>query len=262
MAQDLQHILEAVGFSDREAKLYLQGLNIGHAPASTYADKSGYNRITTYNTLEDLVRRGYFTKVKKVRSQWYAPVSPEYVSVEAQKNAQALERSLPELKSLMGGKYRKPRVRFFEGLEGIKRVYADTLTAESELLNIANGEVLRRHWPSYDEEYVAERVRRGIHLRGIAPDDPVDTRVHGEDAENLREIRLIPAEEFDFTNEVTIYDHKVAIASYGEDEQDMFGVIIESPEAAKTQKQIFEMAWRYAATVPRKLQPSQPILIA
>lgn len=249
MAKDLQHVLQSVGFSDREAQLYLAGLQMGSAPASEYGQQASLNRITAYNTLEDLVRRGFFTVQKKLKGKFYAPVAPEYVALEARKSVEALQRSLPELRSLRGAEYRKPLVRFFEGWEGLRRVYEDTLTAKTDLLNFANSGVVRNHWPNYDSEYVAERVKRGIRLRGIAPDDAAGKRVHGEDRERLREIRLVPAREFDFTNEINVYDSKVAICSFDSGlrgDQDMFGVIIESREVAETQRQIFEMAWRYA----------------
>lgn len=249
MPRDLLAVLRSVGLDEKEAPLYLSGLQLGSAPASDYAKATGLNRITAYNSLEGLARRGLFTMVKKARGKWYAPVAPEYLSLEAQKNAQSLERVLPELRSLQGSAYRKPHIRFFEGWEGVRKVYEDTLLAEGELLNFANSSVVREFWPDYDEEYVAERVRRGIHLRGISPNDAVACKVQGEDKKQLREIRLVPAEDFDFTNEINIYDHKVAICSFDaglKGESDMFGVIIESKEVAETQRQIFEMAWRYA----------------
>ncbi len=249
MAKDLQGILENIGLSEKEAQLYLAGLQLGSAPASDYAKATDLNRITAYALLEEMVAAGVFTVTKKVRGKAYSPVAPEYLSVEARKNADALDRALPELRSLRGSQYRKPHVRFFEGWEGMRRVYEDTLTAKSEVLNFANSAVVRRFWPAYDEEYVSERVRRGIRLRGIAPDDAAGKRVHGEDKQKLREIRLVPAKEFDFTNEINVYDSKVAICSFDsglKGDSDMFGVIIESKEVAETQKQIFEMAWRYA----------------
>jgi sugar-specific transcriptional regulator TrmB len=249
MAKDIIHILEAVGFTDDQAQLYTRGLQLGSAPASEYAKATGLNRITSYNLLEGLVRDGYFTVNRKARAKWYAPVAPEYIAVEARKNVEALERAMPELKSLQSAKYRKPRVRFFEGWEGIRHVYSDTLAAKTEILNFANSAIVREYWPAYDEEYVTERVKRNIRLRGIAPDDAAGKRVHGEDRKRLREIRLVPAREFDFTNEINIYDHKVAICSFDSGlrgSSDMFGIIIESKEVAETQRQIFEMAWRYA----------------
>ncbi|MBI2635709.1 hypothetical protein HYW84_00070 [Candidatus Peregrinibacteria bacterium] len=212
MAKDLLKILESAGFTGAQAKLYFAGLQLGSGPASEYARQAGLNRITAYNMLEEMARGGRFTLVKKTRGKWYAPVAPEYLAVEVRKNADALHRSLPELRSMQGPKERKPHVRFFEGWEGVRHVYDDTLR---------------------------------VHLRGIAPDDAAGRRVHGEDRKKLREIRLVSARDFDFTNEINIYDSKVAICSFASSPQ-MFGVIIESREVAETQRQIFEMAWRYA----------------
>lgn len=251
MAKDLLHILTASGLDEREAQLYLAGLRLGSAPASDYASATGINRITAYNALEQLARRGLFTLEKKMNAKCYAPVPPEYVAVEARKNADAVQRSLPEMRSLMGAHYRQPHVRFFDGWDGVRRVYEDTLTAKSELLNFADSAVIRRFWPTYDDEYVAERVRRGIRLRGIAPDDAAGRKVHGEDRRSLREIRLVPAKDFDFSaNEINIYDHTVAICCFegGATTGDMFGVLIESTHVAEAQRQIFEMAWRYAGS--------------
>ncbi len=245
MFKDLLSVLQSIGMNDKHAQLYLAGLQIGSAPASDYSKSTGLNRITSYNLLEELVSLGHFTMVRKERAKWYSPVSPEYIALETKKNAVALEKALPEMRSLAGAKFHKPHVRYFEGWEGVKHVYDDTLSAKAELLNFANSAVVRRSWPQYDEEYVAERVKRGIHLRGIAPDDAAGRKVHGQDKERLREIRLVPARDFDFTNEINIYDAKVAICSFAAD-REMFGVIIESREVAETQRQIFEMAWRYA----------------
>lgn len=245
MAKDLLPLLQSIGMNDKHAQLYLAGLQIGSAPASDYAKTTGLNRITSYNLLEELVSLGHFTMVRKERAKWYSPVSPEYVAQEAKKHADALEKALPEMRSLASAKFRKPHVRYFEGWDGVKHVYDDTLTATTELLNFANSAVVRQYWPQYDTEYVEERVQRGIHLRGIAPDDAAGRRVHGQDKQMLREIRLVPARDFDFTNEINIYDHKVAICSFAPGKE-MFGVIIDGKEVAETQRQIFEMAWRYA----------------
>lgn len=255
MAKHLLYLLRNIGLHHHEAKLYLAGLTLGMAKASDYAKATGMNRITAYNTLEDLVEDGYFSVVKQRTGKCYSPVSPEQLSKEVRTHADALHHAVPELKSLRGAEYRKPEVRFFHGWEGVRHVYDDTLTAKGEILNFANSAVVRAFWPGYDAEYVAERVKRGIPLRGIAPDDETGRRVHGEDRKKIREIRLVPTQDFDFTNEINIYDHKVAICSYpsgSRSARDAFGVIIESKEVAETQRQIFEMAWRYSGLRKQK----------
>lgn len=245
-ANALELVIRSIGLEPHEAKLYIAGLKLGAGPASSYAKATKFNRVTTYNHLEDLVKRGVFSAIKKERGKWYEPINPESLSIEARKNAESLERSLPDLKALMGNHHRTPRVRYYEGVEGIRKVYEDTLTAESELLNFANSEIVREFWKEYDLEYVKQRVKKGIYLKGIAPDDKIGRKVHGQDKKNLREIRLVSVKDFPITNEINIYDNKVAIVSFSEEESELFGVIIESREVAETQKQIFTMAWRYA----------------
>lgn len=243
----LQHIIESVGLDTEEAKLYIAGLKLGSAPASIYAKKTGLNRITSYNHLERLSKKGIFSSVRKKNAKYYQPIEPEKLSIEARKNAQALERALPDLRGIMGNHHRTPRVRYYEGPDGVREVYNDTLTAQTDLLNFANSGIIRSFWKEYDMQYVAKRVKKGIYLKGIAPDDAAGKKVHGKDKQSHREIRLVSAKEFPINNEINIYDNKIAIISFAEDHSEIFGVIIESKEVADTQKQIFEMAWRFAA---------------
>jgi len=249
--KDLLHVIQSVGLSHEESALYLAGLSLGSAPASAYAKRAGMNRVTAYNHLESLAQRSLLTVMKEKNGKKYHPVPPEQLALESRKNVDTLHRVLPELRALQGAAHRSPQVKFFQGWEGVKLVYEDTLTAESEILNFANSALVRSCWQQYDDEYVCERVRRKIHLRGIAPDDAAGKLVHGHDKESLREIRLVPAKDFNFNNEINIYDQKVAIVSFGEGEEELFGIIIESADVAETQRQIFAMAWRYATVVKR-----------
>ena len=236
----------SVGMKEEESRLYLAGLQMGSAPASHYAQKTKLNRVTAYNYLEEMVTDGHMTKILRDRTKWYTPISPDQLLVETENKTMALSRSLSDLRSLRGSLHRKPHVRYYEGMEGIHDIYNNTLTARGEIYNFANSKIIRTFWKEYDEEYVEERVKRGIFLKGIAPDENIGRQVQGMDRDSLREIRLVAQEDFPIQNEINIYDNKVAIINFSKNEEDLFGVIIESKEVADTQKQIFEMAWRYA----------------
>ena len=245
MAKDLIHILQAVGMDDREAQLYLAGLQLGTAPASDYAKKAGINRITAYNTLESMVRRSFLTTVKKVRAKWYAPVAPEYLSLEVRKNAEALNRALPELKSLQGAKYRKPRVRFFEGWDGVRHVYEDTLTSSEPIRAYATVDDMHKALPNYFPRYYKRRAEKNISIRAIVPETPVGRERKTHDVEEKREIAFVPADKYYFSPEINIYDNKVMIASWRE----KLGIIIESEEIADAMKKIYELAWERAKAI-------------
>ncbi|EKD47696.1 MAG: transcriptional regulator, TrmB [uncultured bacterium] len=238
----LQKILQNIGLTSKESKIYLSALELGASPASKIAKKAGLNRVTVYDVMEKLMQKGFITKHKRKDSLYFAPVDPDVIALDFRSRARDLRKALPDFKRLKG-ETAHPQIQYFEGLEGIKKIYLDTLNSKTEILNYADSKGIRIHWPEYDQEYVAERVKRKIYLRGISPNDEHGKKVKSEDWGNHREIRLVDKTAFDFSNEINIYDDKIAIVTVG---KDLVGMIIENRDIANTQRAIFKMAWEYA----------------
>ncbi len=240
----LQKLFHNLGVEDKEAKIYLAALEAGSSPVSVIASKARMNRVTAYGVLEKLVKKGMVSFMIKRNVKYFHATDPELLLKEYQKRLHDLEKALPDLKRLYG-ETPHPKVNYFEGVDGIKTIYQDTLTAKTEILNFCNSRVIREFWPEYDEEYVLGRVKRKIYLRGIAPDDEYGKKVTKEDTSMLREIRLVPRRRYNFSNDVNVYDDKVAIISF---QFEPIGMIIENAEIADTQRMIFKMAWDFAGT--------------
>lgn len=237
-----QKLFRNLGVDEKEAKIYLAALEIGSSPVSAIAAKARMNRVTTYGILEKLIRNGMMNFMIKQKVKYFHATDPELLLKEYQKSVRDFKKVLPDLKRLYG-ETPHPKVYYFEGVDGIKTIYQDTLTAKTEILNFCNSKAIREFWPEYDGSYVAERVERGIYLRGIAPDDEYGKKVHAEDPKMHREIRLIPAKSYNFNNDVNIYDNKVAIISF---KYEPIGMIIENEEIANTQRTIFQMVWDFS----------------
>jgi sugar-specific transcriptional regulator TrmB len=245
----LNDVLINIGLSPKEADVYLASLELGPSPASDISLRAKLNRVTTYDILEKLIHKGFISTHTAKRMKIFVATDPEMVKHDVKQKYANLREVLPDLRRLHG-KTSHPRVLYYEGLEGVKRVYADTLTAKTEILNYADSKVIRDYWPEYDKDYVAQRVKKKIYLRGIAPRDEYGAVVVAGNKAALREIRLVESSEFSFANEINIYNSKVSIISYGKDE--LVGMIIDSPEVADTQRAIFMMAWEFAgATIKR-----------
>lgn len=242
MEKQLITVLTSLGLTEKEAKVYLALTELGTALVSDIAHKAGINRVTTYDILEKLKIRGMVSYYTKKKIKYFSSIAPETLLEEFEKRTSDLRGSLPKFKTLTG-EINHPRIRYFEGLEGIKAIYADTLTSKTEILNYSNSYEIRKKWPNYDQEYVAKRAQKKIHLRGICPKDKAGETVHAQDKEYYREMRLIPSDQFDFTNEINIYDDKVAIISF---KDELIGMIIESIEIANSQRAIFNMCWQFA----------------
>ena len=236
------NILTKLGFSEKEAKLYLACLELGSGTVIQLSRKADVTRTSAYDILDEMLEKGYVSKIHKDKHIIFSAVDPETLKKRFENSIRDLELALPELKGLFN-KQAQPKVRYFEGIDGVKRVYEDTLTATTEILNYANSKEVRMHWSNYDEDYVQKRINKKIMLKGIAPDDECGLQVKKDDNKSLREIRLLPEKEFSFTNEINIYDNKVAIVSFT---NEPIGIIIESQEIADTQRDIFKMAWAFA----------------
>lgn len=244
----IQNILQQNGLTEKEARVYCACLELGPNIVSEIGKKAGINRVTTYDILDKLIKKGMVNFYNKEGAKYFSPTDPEVVIHEIKRKTSELEKALPYLKSLYGTT-KHPYIQFFEGIDGIKTIYADTLTSTTEILNYANSREIRIHWPNYDEEYVSQRAQRKIMLHGIAPDDEYGKTVQASDWKYYRETRLVPSDQFTFTNEINVYDDKVAITSFKEE---LIGMIIESLEIAHTQRDIFKMAWTFAGMLSKK----------
>lgn len=244
---ELLNIVKNTGLTAKEARLYLAALELGSSRVAEIARRARVNRVTAYDLLAKLMKKGLVNSLTRGGVVFYDATEPAIVASELKRKAADFRHALPAFHRLAGLAVH-PRIRYFEGLEGIKNIYEDTLRSKTEILNYSNSHEIRTHWPSYDEEYVALRVKQKIYLRGISPKDEFGKRVQAADATSLREIRLVPAKEFSFTNEINIYDDKVAICSFKD--EPLIGMIIESLEIANTQRDIFKMAWAFAGAGP------------
>ncbi len=243
----MKKLLLELGLSDKESAVLMALLELGSTTVSKIAARAKLNRTTAYDILESLRSLGLVTPVGDKLKKTYVAEPPETLvaylekkSQDYQSKASQIKSVLPELKALYNEKGTRPRIRFYEGKEGLETVYEDTLTATEPIRAYASVRNMHATLPDYFPKYYQRRAARKIHIRAILPATPegIDRAKH--DYAESRESRLVNPEEFNFSPEINIYDNKVAIMSLAEE----FGVIIESKEIAEAQKKIFELAWR------------------
>lgn len=243
MEPSLVKTLMGIGLNNKEARIYLACIEKGTAPVSAIAQAAKVNRVTTYDILEKLKQKGLVSYFTKKQIKYFTATAPDILVEEYEKRTGDLRSSLPAFKRISGQTVH-PRVRYFEGLEGIKTVYTDTLTSKTDILNYSNSHEIRKIWPNYDKEYVQKRAQKKIFLREICPRDREGEIVKNHDEKYHRETKLIPAELFPFTNEINIYDDKVSIISF---KDEVIGMIIESTEIANSQRAIFNLCWEFTS---------------
>jgi sugar-specific transcriptional regulator TrmB len=240
--------LISIGFSEKEALVYLALLELGKRTVSPIARSSNINRTTVYDILDSLVAKGLVSVSGKEPLQEYIAESPDKILNLVKRDIESKQATLkqaedlvPQLKSMHNVSERS-QVRFYEGAEGLEQVYEDTLTSQETIRAYANVNEMHAALPNYFPKYYKRRTNKGIHIRAIIPANEAGKERTGKDKEEARESALVPADKVYFAPEINIYDNKVMIASWRE----KLGIIIESQEIADAMKTIYELAWAEA----------------
>lgn len=236
------------GLSEKEARVYLASLELGPATATQIAQKAEVNRATTYVELEALMKTGLMSTFEKGKTTLFSAESPAILKriLEKQEhNAKlgvlSLETLLPELLKIHEYAEERPRVRFFEGKEGLLTMRDDFLrTKDKSIESITNID-------SFDTVFTEEENRpyREARLKKKIAVRVLYTRNEGPLSASapLVTMRFIPLSEFPVSSDITIYDHNVAIASL---QNKLVGVIIENQDIANTLRAVFNLAWQGA----------------
>ncbi len=248
--------LQSLGLHTKEANVYVALLSMGSATVSEVAERAGINRTTGYDILSGLSAKGLVSISGKEPKQEYRCENPDKILEFLKKDIQKREENfryaeilLPELKSIYNVGAR-PRVKFYEGVEGLKQVYEDTLTSTEQIKAYASIDDMHKALPNYFPQYYKRRAQKGISIRGIVPmtEKSLDRSLH--DKEEKREIAFVPEDKYHFSPEINIYDNKVMIASWRE----KLGIIIESTEIADAMKKIYELSWDRAKELDKELR--------
>lgn len=246
--------LEQFGLSEKKAKVYLASLEMGPATAAQIAQKAKINRATTYVEIESLMKIGMMSTFEQNKTTLFSAESPASLKrLVAQKEEQlkaqlsSLDKLLPGLVQMYEYAGEKPKVRFFEGKEGLLTMQEDFLkTKDKKVEAIYNVDDLNVIFSEEEQKhYYQERSKRKILVRALY------NRKKGpfEGIIKFTDDHYVPYEIFLFSSDITIYENKVAIASLKEK---LVGVIIENKQMADTFRSLFNLAWEAAQKYQKK----------
>lgn len=247
MLPPLKKALETIGLNKNEVAVLLVLLERGPSLVSAIAKAASLNRSTTYGVLKLLSDKGLASSVKKegvVRYQSIAPDQlPGYIErrrdVLAETKQQVAEL-VPQLKLLRSKGKTLPKIQFFEGVEGVKQAYEDTLENNKEkFIKAISGigaaiDRLGEDWANY---YWRRRVELNVGAVVLAPDSEWAQKIKLNDQKHLRTTKFLPA-QYGFAAELSLYDNKVGIFSYAQ--ENPIALIIEDDTVSDMMKKLFD----------------------
>jgi len=232
-------ILSQLGINDSEALVFELLLELGPKPAQDLLVPSGLGRGNLYNVLSSLKKKGLIFEESGVKTVFKA-ADPEVLRGIARAKVAAshdllsqLSAAMPTLKSQFNLVTKRPTVRMFEGIDGLKDIYRETLGDKKPIFALVGPddpapELFR--WLS--KTYGSSRAEKGIHAYVVASGEKnLETYVKTSQ-EQLRSVVTIDHDLYDFHGEIDVFGDKVAFISYKKEE--LIGTIIESSSLAAT----------------------------
>ena len=130
----IQNELKKIGLGDYESLIYAVLLRNSPTTASILARKCNLSRSSVYTTLNSLIAKGLVgTSYKNETKQFIAQdlsVLEQYLKKEKEQinqKFQTLESLKINLQSVVNQKFNLPQIIFFEGQEGLKKIYLSML---------------------------------------------------------------------------------------------------------------------------------------
>lgn len=242
-------LLEQLGLTEGEAKVYLALLKLGETttgPLSKQADVS-YSKV--YKILEKLEKKGLAGHITKAKARYFSAVSPERIfefldqkENELKKKREVLNKLVPQLK-LEQQMAKTPEAVVYNGFKAVTnflRSMLDELGSGDEYLVVGAGYGETPALRPFFTQFHSQRAQKNIHVKMLANYDQKDRLV--ETALENGEIRYLP--QYLITKmQIILYKEKAFIVFWTKSPT---GFLMEGEEIVESFKAYFNAFWENA----------------
>ncbi len=252
-SQDTLSTLVQLGFNASESAVYIASLELGSQPASVIAKKAKLKRGQTYNILSQLKDRGIIQEFTKDGVRHFVGQSPStllsMISVREEELAvqkQKLLQLVPILEKLRNPLIVQPKVRFYQGIQGLKEVYNDTIRDPGQIIYAVCD--FEHTFPAEHSKelhdwlwkYTDRRAAENVWLHGIVNKSKDSDLAYKWRRKQKRKMKML--KDVYLPVELIVYGDKVALISTKED---MVGVIIEDKPIAEMLRNVHRAIWPF-----------------
>lgn len=240
----IEQALQSFGLNSKEIKVYLSVLELGMARVSEIAKKSGIERTHCYSILEKLMALGLVLEIGAGKRKQFAAEPPEKIEMILKERQNKIKEILPELKSIYNLSPKKPKIRFYEGKDGI------ILILEEMIETLKPGEFHYHCGPDDEklnqvlgvktvDDLIQKRIKKGIKSKIITDKTPHTLKLDRQRLKGLRQTKFLAKQKI--PSRLHIFGPKIALMSLNEP---IMTVVIEDKAIADLMRMFFEGMWK------------------
>lgn len=237
-------LLKELGLNETQASTYQKLLRVGTATPPELAKMSGITRVNAYAVLEQLETLGLVTRTNDSKTTYQVshPLSLSKLAHQrreaSQQTEQHIQTAMPDLLAKFHEHTSQPGVQFYQGLDGIKEMYQDTLKQRDDIYLLRSPHDDALFGVKYFTDYKTTRAQCGIKTYMLnTTTDPKHWNAQTDNKYNIERTQL-PKNAYTAPVEMSCYGSKLALISFGEE---VIGTIIESPQIANAFRQVFSI---------------------
>jgi len=243
-------ILEDLGLTSGEIKVYLGLVRLGETTSGPLVDESGVSVSKVYQILDRLSKKGLVSHIVKRKTKYFKPADPnrllDYLREKEQKlkeQEKSLKEFLPQIEAMGGAATTAETAQVFDGMRGLQTARERTLKImnkgdEMWVIGISKTPYEGTMEP-YFKDYHERRYKKGIFCRYLY--NEYAKKPYGEISAKypLSEVRYMKKNLITHSW-MEIYADTVTI---GLNKGKSFSVVIQNQEVADSFKIYAQLLW-------------------
>jgi len=244
-------ILEKIGLTKSEIKVYLALLELGSTSKGLLVKKAGITSSKIYEVMDKLIKKGLASYVLKNKVKYFKAASPKRIKdyLEEKKKEiiekeKSFEKILPFLKDKHLFLKEEIDAEIFKGWRGMETVFEDMINTLDKgeinyVFGASKGYDTKRTRSFYDK-YQIKTNKKGIKIKTIFNED---SREYFEKSKAIKKHIEVKYLKQKTPTEINIYDNKVLIIILS---KIPIIIMIKGEEVAASFKQYFDTMWKIA----------------
>lgn len=246
----MESILEQIGLTPTESKVYLALLELGESKVGDILDRAKLNSGRIYDVLNSLKNRGLISSITKGSVKYFIPSPPDRVRELLKEKIKIVEKEqkdfeniLPELSKRFEKLKLKTNVEVFLGVDGLKAAYSIFLKEGEKDKNLyIQGIISKEKYPeglvNLLKYYIyKKRVELKLKTKKLISEEARKESLYSEDKSEIRYLPFPLITGIETLGEITLIEIQ---------KEPIFTILIRNKEVTDDLKKQFELLWKSA----------------
>lgn len=236
-----EDVLQSLGLTDKEVKVYLALLRLGSSSVQKIASVAQTYRTYTYELLNSLMRKGFISNSIRSGKRYYECIPPSTIVDLLKEKQKKVESILPELNDLYKSIINKPKIEIYEKKEGLKTLISKVINeVDNSYVGIGNHKSFLKYFSFFTDVLITKRIKKGITTKYVFENSSEAKSLLKSNKEQLRKTKNV---SFLKNVNAELWTYKDVVVFFTFVKKEPLGIEIKNKEMANLLKKLFDFIW-------------------